>query len=99
MSLGVDNAVVIIDEAHNVEGVCRDAGSMELDLLDMVAMASDLCDLSQVTACRCGEGMCSRSCSCSFSLSLSLSRDCGCVCLSVLVAFLGCLQYSVCDTK
>ena len=55
MSLGVDKAVVIIDEAHNVEGVCRDAGSMELSLLDMVAMASDLCELCQVAACRCGE--------------------------------------------
>ncbi|CAM9935221.1 unnamed protein product, partial [Ectocarpus sp. 13 AM-2016] len=53
MSLALEGAVVILDEAHNVEGVCRDAGSLEVSLLDMVAMASDLCDCSQLTACRC----------------------------------------------
>lgn len=52
MSLSLSGAVVILDEAHNVEGVCRDAGSLELPLVDMVNMASDLCDLRHVASCR-----------------------------------------------
>ncbi|CBN80233.1 conserved unknown protein [Ectocarpus siliculosus] len=57
MSLALEGAVVILDEAHNVEGVCRDAGSLEVSLLDMVAMASDLCDCSQLTACSLGANL------------------------------------------
>ncbi|CAN0111827.1 unnamed protein product, partial [Hapterophycus canaliculatus] len=41
-SLSLAGAVVILDEAHNVEGVCRDAGSLELRAVNMVDMASDL---------------------------------------------------------
>ncbi|CAM9975895.1 unnamed protein product, partial [Scytosiphon promiscuus] len=51
-SMSLSGAVVILDEAHNVEGVCRDAGSLELPLVEMVHMASDLCDLRQVGSCR-----------------------------------------------
>lgn len=47
--LEVEGAVVIVDEAHNVEGTCRDAGSMELTIVDMLNIAFDLCRLDQVS--------------------------------------------------
>ena len=43
----MDGAIVVIDEEHNVEGVCREAGSLELSLVDIVYIALDLCRLSQ----------------------------------------------------
>lgn len=57
MGLALDNAAVILDEAHNVESTCRDAGSLELTLLDMVAMASGLCDLTGLSSCGCACSM------------------------------------------
>lgn len=50
--LDLEGAVVIIDEAHNVEGVCRDAGSIELSMLNMAKIALDLCFFNRMTKYR-----------------------------------------------
>ena len=52
LSLDIEGAVIIFDEAHNVEGVCRDAGSLELSVLDMTNIASDLCRFCQISSLR-----------------------------------------------
>lgn len=43
MSVPLEGSVVILDEAHNAEGVCRDAGSLELSVLDLAGVAAALC--------------------------------------------------------
>lgn len=47
-SVNLEGAVVILDEAHNIESVCRDAGSLELTVQDLGSLAVELCRLATV---------------------------------------------------
>lgn len=42
----LEGAVVILDEAHNIETVCRDAGSLEMTVQDLGVVAAELCKLT-----------------------------------------------------
>lgn len=46
--MNLEGAVVILDEAHNIESVCRDAGSLELTVQDLGSLAVELCRLATV---------------------------------------------------
>lgn len=51
-----DNAIVIFDEAHNVEGVCSDASSCDLtakQLTDALAEAKRCVLMHDVSVCAC----------------------------------------------
>lgn len=43
MSIDLSDDVVIIDEGHNIEGICRDTGSTDLRE-DTISEASDDCN-------------------------------------------------------
>ena len=41
-SLELNKSIIIIDEAHNIDGVCRDSGSLTLTMTDMENMTQEL---------------------------------------------------------
>ncbi|CAN0042455.1 unnamed protein product, partial [Choristocarpus tenellus] len=45
-SFSLKGAVVVLDEAHNIESVCRDAGSIDIGMSAMYNLAGALCILS-----------------------------------------------------
>lgn len=51
-SVSIENNVVVLDEAHNIESVCREAGSLELSVIELGHLASSLCHLSTVEQMR-----------------------------------------------
>lgn len=42
LNINLDNAVVIIDEAHNIEDTCREAGSGAIDLFTLLEVAKSV---------------------------------------------------------
>lgn len=38
--------VIVLDEAHNIESVCRDAGSLELPVTALSHLTTSLCHLA-----------------------------------------------------
>jgi fanconi anemia group J protein len=50
LELKLDNAIVILDEAHNVEDVARDAASMRMSLAELYGAVEHLAECGQVHA-------------------------------------------------
>lgn len=42
MDINLTNSIVVIDEAHNAEDTCRNAGSLEFSSLNLDVWASEL---------------------------------------------------------
>ncbi|KAI9156058.1 hypothetical protein H9P43_009168 [Blastocladiella emersonii ATCC 22665] len=45
MGIKLDNAIVVLDEAHNVEDVAREAAGSEIEDIQLAALAKELADL------------------------------------------------------
>ncbi|CAM9104373.1 unnamed protein product [Phaeothamnion confervicola] len=45
MQLSMEGSVVLLDEAHNIEDVCRDAGSIDISAVALMKAVVDLCQL------------------------------------------------------
>lgn len=46
LTVSLTSNVIVLDEAHNIESVCRDAGSLELPATALSHLATSLCDLA-----------------------------------------------------
>lgn len=49
----LDGAIVILDEAHNIEDVCRDAASCMVDDFEVGEAIRDIAEKSEWTALEC----------------------------------------------
>ena len=45
LGINIENSIVVVDEAHNIEDTCREAGSIDMSVSNFIEIMRDLCIL------------------------------------------------------
>ena len=45
LGIDIEGSIIIIDEAHNIEDTCREAGSIDVTVSNLLEIIRDLCVL------------------------------------------------------